>query len=117
MLLTRMAAVLGGALAALGVASAGIDASGYLTYTESGSQFTYDIHLTNTGNVDIGTLWFAWIPGESFMLNAPISTGNPAGWHENLISHEPGTGYGIRWVATTALAPGASMDGFTFKSL
>lgn len=105
------------AVALAAASRADIGAAGSLSYTQSGSNFTYDITLHNTGTTTIGTLWYAWIPGEDYLTAAPTSTSGPAVW-TFLQSHAGGFGYGLRWVAPTGseIAPGASMSGFKFTT-
>jgi hypothetical protein len=106
------------ALLSLAAASqAVIGASGSINWTQSGSDYTYDITLNNTGTTTIGTLWYAWIPGEDYLPVAPSSHSGPAGW-AFLQSTSPGFGYGLRWVAPVGseLAPGSSISGFQFTT-
>jgi hypothetical protein len=48
------------------------------------SDFDYTIILTNTGDTNIGTFWFAWTPPEiteyDFLPSLPSSTSQPNGW-------------------------------------
>ena len=108
------------AFAALTLAAASraqIDAAGSLSYTQNGSLYTYDVTLKNTGTTTIGTLWYAWIPGEDYLPVAPTSTSGPSGW-TFLQSHAANFGYGLRWVAPAGslIQPGASLSGFTFTT-
>jgi len=100
------------------LASAAPSASGFMTWTPNGANYDYDIHLTNTGATGIQTLWYAWIPGQSYLPSTPVATSAPAGWTQNLITHSGATdGFGIRWqTTTTPLAAGASLSGFKFTS-
>ncbi len=82
-----------------------------------GGIFQYDISLTNTSTdgSTIGTLWFAWIPGDFYMEATPTNVSNSAGWQNNIIG---GGGESIQWQAgSTALllAPG-NTDQFMFDS-
>jgi Bacterial Ig-like domain (group 3) len=86
------------------------------TSTPNGADFNYTITLNNTGTTNIGTFWFAWIPGQDYMANNPISVANPTGWISAVTGGFPGDGYAIRWVATTApITPGNSLN-FNFTS-
>jgi Bacterial Ig-like domain (group 3) len=90
--------------------------------------YNYNITLTNTGNVNLGTFWFAWVPHEDFLPTSPISITSPAGWGNAagtsstpVITHETTSpdGFAIQWVAQSsgaALTPGQSLSGFTFSS-
>lgn len=104
-------------LALTAAARADIDANGFITYTQNGSDFTYDITLNNTGTTTIGTLWYAWIPGEDYLPIAPSSTSGPANW-TFLETHADGFGYGLRWVAGAGslIQPGTSLSGFSFTT-
>jgi hypothetical protein len=76
-----------------------------------GPNFDYTISLTNTGNTNIGTFWFAWTPPGmpieyDFLPSAPSSTNQPTGW---LGPVSPGfPGYSIEYYNLTgsAIAPG-----------
>ncbi len=35
------------------------------------TDWQYNLTLTDMGTTDIGTFWFAWVPGEDFMAVAP----------------------------------------------
>lgn len=101
-----------------GVASAAPTASGFLTWNFNGTNYDYDIHLSNTGTTNIQTLWYSWVPGQSYLPAPPVSTLAPGGWTQNLITHGGATdGWGIRWqTTTTPLTPGSSLSGFKFTS-
>ena len=109
------------ALAILAVAAQAqnLDADAYATVTPDGSNFDYDIHLTDAGDTNIGTFWFSWIPGFSFMPVDPTNIGSPTGWSATMF-HENngigGTGASIQWVATNPMHSGDVLDGFTFTS-
>jgi hypothetical protein len=81
-----------------------------------GGIFQYDISVTNTStdNSNIGTLWFAWIPGDFYMEATPTNVSNSAGWQNNIIA---GGGESIQWQAGTqpVLTPG-NTDQFIFDS-
>lgn len=106
-----------GALALGAAAMAQINATGSISYVNNGSDYTYDITLTNTGTTSIGTMWYAWIPGEDYLPIAPTSHDGPANW-TFLQSTSAGFGYGLRWVAQAGslLQPGQSISGFKFTT-
>ena len=105
-------------------ATAGLVAQATLTSAPDvdGTDFDYTIVLKNTTASDntIGTFWFAWVPGEDFMLNMPISTTNPSGWVAAL-THAPNiatNGWAIQWKASSSasyIQVGSSLT-FAFKS-
>ena len=102
------------ALPAFGAESATVT----VTSKTAGVDFEYDLTLKDTGSTNIGTLWFAWVPGEDFLATSPISETTPAGWTSPpSITHGGSTdGYAIQWVATTPLTPGQSLSGFSFTT-
>ncbi len=87
----------------------------------NGTSYDYTITLTNKSDSTdtIGTFWFAWVPGENFMLNSPLSESSPTGWSAKVTHANRSTdGYAIQWVATSAsfyLASGNSLS-FDFVS-
>lgn len=106
--------------ASLALASAAfgqINASGSIGFAPSGASTAYDITLRNTGTTTIGTLWYAWIPGQDYLPIAPSAIVSPAGWTFTQTT-SAGFGYGLRWVAPAggAIAPGASLGGFGFTT-
>jgi hypothetical protein len=92
-------------------ASAGIVGSADFTSAPNGANFDYTITLSNIGTTNIGTFWFAWIPGEDLMANQPTSITNPKGWTSAITGGIPGDGYAIQWVAGggSAITPGKSL--------
>lgn len=111
------------ALALTGVAASSFaqfpSATGSFTSTPNGGVFNYTITLQNTGTLNIGQFWFAWIPDINFMIPLPTAIGSPTGWNPIVSGFGgPFDGYGIQWTATGAanfLAAGASKQ-FTFTS-
>lgn len=104
-----------------GPASAAFSADGFITVANHvGSDWTYDIHIDNTGSESIGTLWYSWIPTQGYL--DPMPTGpfaNPSGFGAALVTDGPlpTNGFSVRWVATgTGIDPGASLDGFEFTT-
>jgi hypothetical protein len=73
--------------------------------------YDYDLTLNNTGTTDIGTFWFAWIPGDNFMTVAPTDVQWQAGWTANIIP-----GFSIQWLDSGSLDQGMSQSGFEFES-
>jgi hypothetical protein len=73
--------------------------------------------LTDTGTTNIGTFWFAWVPGEDFLDSVPNTIVNPNGWTDNITgSGNASDGSAIQWVASSnAITPGDSLN-FGFSS-
>jgi hypothetical protein len=87
------------------------------TGTQGSLVYHYDISVTDTGTTNIGTFWFAWIPGEDFLPHAPQSEGNPTGWGSVPTGGGIYDGSAIQWVASSnAITPGHTLDGFAFTS-
>lgn len=106
------------ALLALTVAAeAQTNAEAFITFTQNNSLFTYDITLHNTGTTNIGTLWYAWKPGEDYLPIAPSAHSNPSGWTFTQTT-STGFGTGLRWTVPAAgeLTPGSTLSGFTFTT-
>ena len=68
----------------------------------------------------IGTVWFAWVPGEDFLATSPLAETSPTGWKVNAITHAGSSdGYAIQWVATSSASDipiGGSLSGFGFTT-
>jgi hypothetical protein len=87
--------------------------------------FEYSLTLSDSGSPNtnaIGTLWYAWIPGQDYLTTSPpIATINaPAGWKFDAVTGGGANdGFAIRWVALAAvddIQPGGSLSGFTFQT-
>ena len=90
-----------------------LSASATFTDTEVGpGVFEYDFTLNDTGTTNVGTFWFAWVPGFGFMTVAPTAIASPTGWTES-VTNEGGA---ILWTDTGALSAGSSQSGFEFDS-
>jgi hypothetical protein len=84
-------------------------------------QYNLTLSDASASPTNIGTLWYAWIPGQDYLTTTPSSITTPAGWTNDLVVNGGGTtdGYSIRWVANssaTDLLPGQSLPGFSFES-
>ncbi|MDG3005118.1 PEP-CTERM sorting domain-containing protein [Paludisphaera mucosa] len=109
-----------------GAAKAALVVGATISAQQDGSNYDYTIVLTNSAasTVNVGTFWFAWIPGQDYLKTSPSSITSPAGW-SSAITHfpdAPTNGYAIQWVAgsgaspdpTKAITPGSSLTfGFT----
>lgn len=114
--MTKLSIMLG-ALALVSAASAQINANGSISYTQTGSVYNYNVRLNNTGTTTIGTLWYAWIPGQDYLPIPPTSTSSHAGWTLAQTT-SAGFGTGLQWKASAGsfLASGASLSGFGFST-
>lgn len=79
--------------------------------------WTYSVAVNNSGTTPIGTLWFAWIPGQNYLFSTPTNISSPAGWSASTIGS--GSNVSVRWTAsntTTDINAGGSLGGFSFVS-
>ncbi len=84
----------------------------------SPTSWQYSLTLDDTGTTNLGTFWFAWVPGKDFMATAPSNIADPSGWSA-ITTHAGGAdGFAIQWKAGAGalLAPGQSLAGFMFDS-
>jgi hypothetical protein len=84
--------------------------------------YHYDITLTDTGTTNIGSFWFAWVPGADFLDSTPSAATSPAGWGNpggapNIIAASSFDGASIQWIAgSNIITPGHSLSGFDFTT-
>jgi|GEM_PF-1214210 len=91
------------------------------------TQYTYDLSLTNTSTDGsaVGTFWFAWIPGQSYLASNPITVSSPTGWEDGPDSQSVGGALGekgasIEWQATGSgsyLSMNKTLNGFSFTTV
>jgi hypothetical protein len=115
----QWACVLGAIVLWQSHASGGINASAVLTPQQLGpNSYQYSLTLHNTGDTNIGTFWFAWIPNYDFLPSLPTvsSASQPAGWTGAVVQDGFLGGYSIEWTATTPLPKNQTLSGFTFTS-
>src|SRR5271169_5122329 len=79
--------------------------------TEANPVYHYQIEVTDTGTTDIGTFWFAWVPGEDFLPTMPRKVSSPSGWSDVITgSNNSSDCSAIQWVSTSQpIAPGQSL--------
>jgi len=85
--------------------------------------YQYAVTVTDTAagpatkSNQVGTFWYAWVPGFDYLDTAPLSVSAPAGWTDQIVHAGPGDGYSIQWVASSnAIQAGRSLSGFDFIS-
>lgn len=128
---------LGAGLAAFGISA--IAAPAYATENASAiislastqvvsghTRYTYDLSLKNTSTTGttIGTFWFSWIVGYSFLPSNPVSPiTSPTEWENGpdsiSVGADAGGGASIEWQATSSadnLAAGNTLTGFSFTT-
>ena len=103
-------------LSALPLCASEMASATYTAMQLTPSTYEYDLTLDNIGTTNIGTFWFAWVPGEDFMPTSPTNVVSPANWTDNVTHGGAGDGFAIQWLATTVLAPGDVLGGFSFVS-
>jgi hypothetical protein len=95
-------------------------ASATITATQlDPTHWQYNITLNDTGSTTVGTLWFAWVPGQDYLDSQPFNVVNPAGWTHNITHGGPSDGYAIQWLATSSAADvpaDGTLNGFSFTS-
>lgn len=93
-------------------------ATGVMLYQQvNASTFRYDIVLQDTGATNVGTLWYAWVPGEDFLAASPTNIVSPAGWSAQVTHAGTGDGFAVQWVNTSGpLTPNGIVRGFGFDS-
>jgi hypothetical protein len=110
-----------GLLLALGVAR-GVQAQGLIGFAQINNtpvgdgSYNYNITLNNTGSVNIGTFWFAWLPsGQDYLYTMPSAVTTQDGSWTGFVNPGYYYGYSVEYYALAGgLAPGGSYTfGFT----
>ena len=88
--------------------------SGTIGGTGSGP-YTYALTFSDAAGATspVGSVWYAWIPGQFFLPSAPTSASAPAGWTATISSKS------IQFVASSSafdIAPGGSLSGFGYNA-
>jgi hypothetical protein len=81
--------------------------------------FQHTLTLNDTGTTNLGTFWFAWVPGDNFMPVSPANFTSAAGWQAIITTGGPSNGFAIPWTAQAPvddLGAGSSLAGFSFHS-
>jgi hypothetical protein len=89
--------------------------------TATDFQYSITVKDTAAGQAtaanQVGTFWYAWVPGSDYLDTAPLTVGSPAGWSDQIVHAGPGDGYSVQWVASSnAMQAGNSLGGFVFDS-
>ena len=86
------------------------------TIGSSGSgPYTYSLIFTDdsTATSSIGSVWYAWIPGQFYLPGVPTSASAPAGWTATI------QGDSIQFVANAPaneITAGQSLSGFNYQA-
>jgi hypothetical protein len=97
--------------------AAGLAAQAEITYAQvDAGTYRYSVDLQNTGTTTIGTMWYAWVPGEDFLASKPTNIMSPSGWTPVVTGGTPGDGFAIQWKTSSPIAAGSVLTGFQFDS-
>jgi hypothetical protein len=103
-------------------AHAALSASAIVSTSSTSAPYHYTIDLQNTGDTNIGSLWFAWTNYLNFydynyLPTSPTGVVAPTGWIAPVTHNGPGDGYGIKFynISGSPIAPGGSGQ-FQFTS-
>jgi len=116
--ITAAANILTGVLLAGGAATSayaqGQMATGLISGSGSGP-YNYTLTFDNAVNATspIGSVWYAWTPGQFYLPGTPASASAPAGWTATV------SGASVQYVATTGtfdIPPGGSLSGFGYQA-
>jgi hypothetical protein len=100
-------------------ASAAEKATASLSFSQvNNNTYHYTLTLNDVGTTNLGTFWFAWIPGQDFMATSPTNITAPPSWTATVTNGGTGDGYAVEFVASSsaAVTPGNSLTGFAFDS-
>jgi len=105
-------ALTGGAAAS--VLAQGQIASGTISGSGSGP-YTYSLTFSDAAGAtsDIGSVWYAWIPGQFYLPGIPAGASAPAGWTATV------SGDSVQYVAnapTDYITPGTGLSGFGYTA-
>lgn len=86
------------------------------TISGSGSgPYTYNLVFSDSSSAtsSIGSIWYAWVPGQFFLPGTPTTATAPTGWTESIVANS------IQFSATSSIydiAPGQSLSGFSYQA-
>ena len=77
--------------------------------------YTYSLTFSDAAGAGspIGSVWYAWVPGEFYLPSTPTSASAPSGWTATVF------GNSIQYVASSAandIQPGSSLSGFGYTA-
>lgn len=106
------AAIVAGA--ATHVEAQGEVASGTVSSSGSGP-YTYDLTFADGSGASqpIGSVWYAWIPGQFYLPGTPTGASAPKGWTATVFNNS------VQFVAGSSaddILPGASLSGFSYQA-
>jgi hypothetical protein len=113
-----VARILPGLVLAVGAATS-VLAQGEIpsgTISSSGSgPYTFDLTFGNAASATspIGSIWYAWIPGQFYLPGTPTSASAPAGWTAAI------SGNSVQYIANSVanyLTAGSSLSGFSYQA-
>jgi hypothetical protein len=89
-------------------------ASGTISGSGSGP-YTYNLMFSNAPSATspVGSVWYAWIPGQFYLPGTPTSASAPAGWTANIALNS------IQFTANAPagyIMPGSSLTGFSYQA-
>ena len=114
-ILNKLSLTLFVALGAVSAAFAqGEIASGTISSAGSGP-YVYDLTFSNgaAATSPIGSVWYAWIPGQFFLPGIPTSASAPAGWTANV------DGPSVQFIASSSadyITAGQTLSGFSYDA-
>jgi hypothetical protein len=88
--------------------------NGVITGTGNGP-YTYSIIFSNSANATspIGSVWYAWVPGQFYLPSSPSSASAPVGWTANI------SGNSVQFIASSTnndIMAGQSLSGFGYMA-
>ena len=89
-------------------------ASGTISGSGSGP-FSYSLTFSDAAGASspIGSVWYAWVPGQFYLPSTPSSASAPNGWTANISANS------VQFIANSAandIAPGHSLSGFGYQA-
>lgn len=89
--------------------------SGTVVGFGSGPSYTYDLTFKDAAGAtnSIGSVWYAWVPGQFFLPSAPTTASAPSGWTATISTTS------IQFVAGSAanyITAGSTLSGFSYTA-